>query len=338
MLILPPMLLAAPADDPVKVFGDWVVACDNVKRCEMTSLLPGDEAMPEADDPAGDSSLSVVREAGPAGGWSVEFSTRPYAGKASATIDGVAIASGTAREGLVDFSGADAAKLVAAMTNGKEAGLKDASGKPIARISLSGSSASLRFIDAAQGRAGSVTAAVAKGARPATAVPAAAVLPVVKRAMPSGKVESVSKTLRAAMDKLGDCAGVYEGGEGDPPEVETHALGGGKTLALLPCGSGAYNFSTVPFIVSGGHATVARFDVLGGESEAEGIAMLTNAGWDTKTATLSSYDKGRGIGDCGTAEDYVWTGEMFVLVEARSMPECRGSVNWLTTFRAKPVP
>ena len=82
---------------------------------------------------------------------------------------------------------------------------------------------------------------------------------------------------------------------------------------------------------------VARFESLPGESAAEGIATLTNAGWDAKTAVLSSYDKGRGIGDCGAAQDYVWDGTMFRLVAARAMDECRGSVNWLTVWRAAPV-
>ena len=48
MLILAMLALAqaAPQQGPMKTFGDWVVACDNVKRCEMTSLQPeGGEAL-----------------------------------------------------------------------------------------------------------------------------------------------------------------------------------------------------------------------------------------------------------------------------------------------------
>jgi len=83
---------------------------------------------------------------------------------------------------------------------------------------------------------------------------------------------------------------------------------------------------------------IAKFDYAPGETEASGgTAMLVNAGWDAKTGQLSSYDKGRGLGDCGTSKEYVWDGAMFRLVEARAMPDCRGSVNWLAIWRAAPV-
>jgi len=50
---------------------------------------------------------------------------------------------------------------------------------------------------------------------------------------------------------------------------------------------------------------------------------------------LNSYNKGRGLGDCGNAETYVWDGATFRLVQAYAMSECRGSTEWLTIWRAK---
>jgi hypothetical protein len=207
----------------------------------------------------------------------------------------------------------------------------------VALASLKGSSAALRFIDAQQGRAGTVTAAVAKGAKPAGAVPAAPAIPRVASVRPAGTAAAFTPAMRRALDKSSECGSAYEGGTGDPPAAETHALGGGQTLVLLPCGNGAYNYSTRPYIlVPGGKPVAARFDSPPGMVP-EGGPELVNARFDAKTGRLDSYSKARGLGDCGSAETYVWDGAVFRLVEARAMPECRGSVNWLTIWRAEAV-
>jgi hypothetical protein len=327
-MLLLALLLApsAPQEAAVKTFTDWVVGCDNGHRCAMTSLFPGDQAMPD-EDSGYDASMLVTREAGPGGGFTIEVSAyHDVSGKLSFRVDGAVIASGTASDNSVTLTGADAARAIAAMTNGKEAALVDAAGKPAARISLAGSSAALRYIDADQGRVGTVTAAVAKGTKPAGTVRAAPAPETVAAVRPWGAAASVSKAMRAGMEKQADCEGLYDGAD-SVPEVETYALGGGKTLALLPCGAGAYNFSTVAFIVAGGKAVRADLD---GNDD-----MLTNAGFSK--GVLSSYAKGRGIGDCGNSESYVWDGKSFRLIEARGMDECRGSTNWLTYYRATPV-
>lgn len=336
MLILAMLLaLPDPALGPIKTFGDWAVACDNQHRCEMTSLIPGDGM--EAAPGYGEVSFSVERAAGPAGGFSVEVQIPGDNdnSEVSVRIDGEIIAGAIPHESIVRFTGASAAKIVAAMVKGKEMSISDIADGMIGMVSLSGSSAALRFIDADQGRAGGVTAMVAKGAKPASAVPATVAGPVVRFVRPAGAVAKVGPALRKAMDADGECAEVYAGGEGELPAVEAFALGGGKTLVLLPCGSGAYNFSTIPFIVTAGKPVLAQFDYPPGETMAEdGRPTLVNAAFDAKTGQLSSYSKGRGIGDCGASEDYVWDGTRFRLVEARQMPECRGSVNWLTIYRA----
>jgi hypothetical protein len=328
-MLLLALLLAAPApqDDPEKLYGDWVVACDNLHGCEMTSLYPGEQAVPE-EDSAFDASMSVIRDAGPEGDFTIEVSaTRKLGGKATLRIDDAAIATVAAREESAVFTGADAARIAAALPNGKALALVDGDGKVAARISLAGSSAALRHIDANQGRAGTVTAVVARGSKPASAVPAAPAPDRIAALRPSGTAAAVSKAMRAAMEKQSDCDGLYDGAE-PVPEVETFALGGGKTLALLPCGAGAYNYSSVAFIVAGGKAVRAVFDD-GNDG------MLVNAG--SGNGVLSTYNKGRGVGDCGESQTYVWDGTRFRLTEARSMSECRGSTNWLTTFRATPV-
>jgi hypothetical protein len=232
------------------------------------------------------------------------------------------------------LTGAKAAAVVAALANGKALSLTDAAGATIAHVSLAGSSAALRFIDAEQGRAGGVTAAVAKGARAAGTVPIALALPRVPSLPASGKAAAVTPALIKQMVGLSGCE-TEDTQVSDP--IKGDALAGGKTLVLLPCGSGAYNFSSVAFIVSGGKPVLARFDFPPGGTEAGGTPTLVNAGWDATTARLQSYSKGRGLGDCGSSETYAWDGAAFRLIEARRMDECQGSINWLAVWRAMPA-
>ncbi|RYY32195.1 MAG: DUF1176 domain-containing protein, partial [Sphingomonadales bacterium] len=255
MLILATLALAqaAPQQGPMKNFGDWVVACDNVKRCEMTSLLP------EGGDWSDDGwQMAVSRDAGPGGPWTVELDGDGPASGVRLYVEGAPTASAAAVWRGTRFTGGDALAIVGAMANGKAAVVRDGAGKQIGRISLSGTSASLRFIDAEQGRAGTVSAAVATGTKPASAVPAAPPLPVIVSVRATGTSAALSDALLDQLWTQSDCAENYE--DGNRPGVDRHALGGGATLVLIPCGAGAYNFSSVPYIVTAGQARVAAFD------------------------------------------------------------------------------
>ncbi|MEG3182020.1 DUF1176 domain-containing protein [Sphingomonas sp. LT1P40] len=329
--------VSAPQLGPIKVFGDWVVACDNIKQCEMTSLWPG-EAQPDDRSPYDQVSVSVERAPGPTGGFTVEVQLPANAGNDSLRVTterGLDVRA-MPRKDFLRITGTDAAKVVAGMIDGADLRIGDET-SVMGMASLKGSSAALRFIDAEQGRVGTVTATVAKGTKPVSAVPAPPAMPKVSYVRPTGVAASFTPAMRAALDKASECGSVYEGGEGELPKAETAALGGGRTLLMLPCGSGAYNYSTEPYILAAGARPVlAKFDVAPGMAS-EGPPNLVNATFDAKTGRLASYSKGRGIGDCGSAETYVWDGTMFRLIEARSMIECRGSVNWLTVWRAEPV-
>lgn len=328
-MLLLAILAAAPTDPAmgsIKTFADWAVACDNVRVCEMTALAPDDGDWP--DD--GPRLASIERKAGPNGTFRVSIDAGDAKGDAVVAIDGQRVGAGRIAEGQVTLTGADAARLVTAAANGTALTIADAQGKLIARVSLKGSSAALRFIDAEQGRAGGVTAAIARGPKPASAVPAAPAVPRIVAVTPGGTAAVIGAGMRAQMEKMVDCSSNYSD-DNPAPEVETAALGGGATLALLPCGNGAYNFSSVAFIVRGSKVETAEFDYLG---DAE---LLTNAGWDEKSAELSTYSKGRGIGDCGESARYVWDGKSFRAIEVREMDECRGSINWLRIWHAEAV-
>ncbi|WP_313539056.1 DUF1176 domain-containing protein [Sphingomonas sp.] len=281
LIALATVLAAQPTPGPFRSFGDWAVACDNVRRCEMTSLQPAD-----GDVDTNGTELSLVREPGPAGAVSITiWGPEDAKGAPSLTIDGTRIEGGSVQQGALRFGGVTAQHLATALANGHVARVMAVASGKTGDISLAGASAALRFIDAQQGRADGVTALVARGAKSASMVPVAAPLPVVTAIAPAGQAATISPALITRLNKASGCGEEYT--EGFPqPTPETGVLGGGATLVLLACGSGAYNLTSAAYVVRDGKATEARFDT---------TAELINASWDGSSGTLSTHGKGRGI-------------------------------------------
>lgn len=329
------LLLAssAPVVDPapVKLFGDWAVACDNSRLCEATALAPegldgdpvqilirrgaGADAMPSVeitligDNPRGDSSIEIDEKAAAFG--------MLFHADSSLTLP----APERALERMVAGKRLTIRRM---FTPGSKPEM-------LGEASLTGLSAALRYIDAAQGRAGTVTALVAKGAKPASAVPAPPPVPQVRAVRPTGVAATLDTTLPTDLKRQAGCDEAE--GETATGEVTTAALGGGKTLVLLPCMSGAYNSVSTPFVVESGRATPAVFDHEAG-GDAVAFDGLVNAHFDAATGVLETRAKGRGIGDCGNSARYAWDGAQFRLIEAREMPQCRISGHWLRTWTA----
>lgn len=338
---------AAHKPSKVEIFGNWAVACDNGLACEMTTLIPSDYFDSDRTDGFNYSAeISVKRAAGSNGeveawvGFN-DFVAEDEMPDAQVTytlaIDGREIATGLYGGEGIRYKGAETERIAKALVSGRVLTIADPAGKVISKNSLEGSIASLRYIDAKQGRAGTDTALATVGKKPASAVRAAPTLPVVTIPGLVGQAEAPSTADVEKMRILSKCgADEYE----DTP-FTTAALNGGGTLVLLSCGHAAYNSSEAAFIISGTGATrriePASFDVPGGWGDDSGTMMLVNSYWDDKALTLNSYAKGRGLGDCGDSQGWVWDGEKFRLATASGMSDCRGSLNWLTTWRANVV-
>lgn len=318
---------AAPAPGELETFRDWTVACDNVRRCAMASLGP---------DLVGDFppyTMQVARAAGPAGGFEIAIDALQDDAAAPATIviDGRRFA--LAPDGL---AGKGAAAIVAAMVEGRTLDLLGAGGARLGQVSLAGASAALRYVDAGQGRAGGVTAAVAKGERAADAVPPAPAIPVVSAPALGGAAARPSAAQLAEMRRLGRCeermadTGIWE--------VKTGALGGGATIVLLPCSAGAYNEIDALFVVRDGKVAPADvdspsgFEETGADSQTPVHSVING---EVALGLVSSFAKGRGLGDCGVAQRYAWDGRRLRLVEQNAMGECRGNPNYLRTWIAR---
>jgi Protein of unknown function (DUF1176) len=341
---LPLLLLAAasfgtPAMAKVdlgaqKFFKDWAVACDNTLSCEAIALEP--ESFPN-----GGLSLSVSRNAA-TGAAQISlsgFETR--SDRYRIFIDGRFVDSGAVVDknaAAITVTGTDAIKLARAITKGVALMLDDGKGGELGKASLLGSTAALRHIDATQNRAGTSNALAAPGRRKLRAKSLPKPVIEAKRIAPNN-VTPDATTLVSLVESSG-CAQERYGVTEDTAYSLGPVNGKAQALVMISCGSGAYNFSHAVYLGieenPGKWAfKPARFDH-GEEVRTmdKTLQLVVNADWDPASQRLSSHAKGRGIGDCGNAETYVWDGAMFRLVAAHGMSECRGSVDWLTLWQA----
>ena len=325
----------APKPGSLESYKDWTIGCDNRNRCEAVALLPEGGDWP--DTPV---LLGIARSAGPdaaAEMW-IDHDERYGRAAISILIDGRKLAGATSDGATAALRGPQVAALALAMARGGVMEVR-AGKRVIGRPSLAGSAAALRYMDARQGRAGTTTALVATGKLGPTAVRSAPVAPAIKRvAIPAGPAPTALwREELTAIGALTGCADEMR----DGPVPELYRLSRTEMLVIVPCGAGAYNMTSVPLIATGvpGRRAFhnAVFDFQPGWSEAGAKPMLVNARFAPEASRLESYAKGRGLGDCGGSEAYVWDGTRFRLVEARAMGECRGSWHWITTWSAQVV-
>ncbi len=319
----------------VSTFKDWTVGCDNGLACQAVALMP--ETGTEQQF-----SMVVKRPESVTAPLAIELAgAQSKSTTYRVFVDGKAVTSGAIMRDsdFIAVGGAEAMKLARAMAKGKAIQVVDGNGANLGIASLAGASAALRYIDAQQGRVGTTGAIIATGRRKATATKA--MLPVItaKKITPSnvlpdaGALVALSETSPCAADRF------------DSTQDTAYSLGtganGAQALVLLNCGAGAYNFSSGVYIGkqdSFGRWSFApaKFDYgATGFGEDSQIPLLVNADWDSGTQTITSYAKGRGLGDCGSSEKWVWDGDMFRLTGATLMGECRGSLDWIPVWRAE---
>lgn len=321
------LLAAAAASTPtpghLKTFSDWIVGCDNGRACQADALQP------EGDFDAITMVVARAATAGAAPDISINTDQTVVAALAA---DGRKLSIRTvAAAGVVSVFPQDSRIFVEAVRPAKRLGLLDAKGVEIGHVSLAGFSAALLYMDDQQKRVGTVTALIRKG--PATSVPVPPPLPVIVSPIaPKLLPLRLGKADIARETRSLECEAADSGNF----ETLYARLDARTSLALLPwpCGNGAYNYFAYALLIDQkGNVTAARFDAPAGMGE-ENDNSVVNADWDEATRRLSTYAKGRGLGDCGTMQSFAWDGNRFRLVEQSEMGECRGSVDYITTWRA----
>ncbi len=301
-------------------FRDWTVTCTPGLSCTATTFAAGGasifglglERAAAADAPLG-LVLSIPSDAalrGPVtlaidGGRSVSLPRTSFKADAAGRIR--------------SFDPVVAGDLLAGMRDAGSvrASAETSAGRLEQVFSLSGLVASLRRIDEDQGRIGTATALTDRGDKP---LPDRAGLPA-----DIASPDELPAPVRTLWETAGDCAD--RGDFADLTELGfSMPAGPGSRLYVIACGMpGAYNFPS----------RLYRYSDDDKRADAVPLVWMTTQGptadlsiWnvDFDGGVLSSFFKGRGIGDCGRYS--TWrvepdTGQV-VLVEAREKEDCDG--------------
>jgi len=312
------------ADPAERTFRDWYVACDNGNACY---------AFGHGIEATGWVRISIP--AGPDGRPTVAVGFWPenggFGGPVTARVDGrvfAALTDADAGEDAAPVATVDpdgVPQLIGLMARGEAMSLN--AGSETVAISLSGVAASLLWIDERQGRLGTTTALIRKGDRPASAVPPAPALPRIAPApavSQAGYGDQEGQTLPAAIEALPEVVQCRADTEFNPDlqkVIASARLDAGTVLWSVPCGVGAYNFASAWFTTdpSGANPRRVMFPTTG-----EPLEFLVNAAYDPARRVIDAFDKGRGLGDCGTASSWTWTTRGFVLKSSAGMPDCNG--------------
>ncbi len=340
-------LSATPAAADLKQFRDWTVACDNLRDCSAFGFdteLSGHSYLRLARGGAADAAvrITLVVEAPKGVTFTLAFDDRALPGLPTGPVSGASPGDDDETQRLTIAEPPAVTATLASMRKAKTIVITridppgaTPSDPASSEISLSGLAAALLWMDEQQKRVGTVTALIGRGDKPASAVPpvpAAPMVVAVKRAgRPAPKKAPAAVLARARAvcqdNKISETADIVR-------------LGANDVMYAFVCPelSGAYNYFTALIIDSPGRPprlAELKFPREYGATDHDYSAI--NAGFDAATQTLSTFNKGRGIGDCGFASDWAWDGKAFQLILSKSMPDCHGVAadDWPTVWRAE---
>ena len=315
-----------------KNFRDWKVTCDNGATCAAIA--------PSVDEAQGWLSVEMAPETAAVpkvlvGVWLDNTDNTSRATPVTLTIDGRSFRTEPVTDADIPTArvvAADALNAVRALASGKVATAR-AAGETVP-ISLTGASASLLWIDDRQGRLDTPNALIRVGQRAASvqgpALPVITPAPAVAQGQLGGDNQILPKSIEI-LPAVRECRSENSGG-GD---VISAKLGPQQELWGVPCGSGAYNFTNNLYITgpNGQNPVAARLPQADGTTTNE----VVNGFYNAEKRELVAFAKGRGIGDCGIAQTWVWTERSFALALEQSMDSCNGLPpdQWPISYRAK---
>jgi hypothetical protein len=343
------LAMPAAASD-FKQFRDWFAACDNLRNCsaygfDAESLGGGISYLRIERGGAADApvKVTITAEMPKGSSFTLRFDSdlpglpgEPQTGEQTDSEDTRRVTLAGSETLLASLRKAE--NILVARDNPPGKILKD--DERLSSISMSGASAALLWIDDQQKRLDTLSATVRRGTRPASAVPPQPQPPVIvaTRVTPDSKAPKPPADLAAKARRACD-------DDAKAKLEEGYSLAAGLFLYSFSCPdmSGAYNMHSVYFIVPAGQPQAARpvsfrWPVKVGDAEHDGEAITaTNSSFDPQTMTLRTFSKGRGIGDCGTEESWVFDGKTFQLAELKLMSECKGvlSEDWPVVYRAE---
>lgn len=328
--LLPLLLLASqsPAQG-YKAVKDWIGGCDNTRHCAAIGLAAEDagsyallhfERGPAPGDAVRSIRLRVDHEISRKNFWILQADDAELL-----QFNDMHLVDADSGPGIdiVIEAPAELETLMGAMRSADSLTLVG-DGGPIGSISLAGASAIMLWIDEQQGRLGTTTALVRRGEKSPQSAPPAVVLPHLRSVAvePLGPEDAIAVGASVRADLPDDACEPLDPDLGIGDEAWSTD---DRTLVKLICYRGAYNFGSSWFLVDSKAVTPLTFPIPADDGGApmDTTTDLVNAELDAN-GNLSSFYKGRGIGDCGATGRWRWDGQTFQLASYALMRDCRG--------------
>ena len=289
---------------------DWTLQCDNTRTCRASGYQEeGGDSQPV--------SMLISRDAGPNAPVKVELTV--YTDEAGLdalqlSVGGKAFRKLAGHDGSAGVPLQDVPELLRQLLDAESATVRG--GKETWTLSLAGVNAVLLKMDEAQGRLGTPGALVRRGTRPESSVLPPLPAPKIKGVVPlparTGD-EALGRRIYAALPKDTKASMSEECNGQDVParEIEIFRLDSKRLLLAVGCAMGAYNYSSLLWIVNDHEPYRPRKAAAHGE-------------FDPASGSVHSAMKGRGIGDCWSTTDWQWDGDDFVLSGRANSGMCRG--------------
>ncbi|MGR9051108.1 MAG: DUF1176 domain-containing protein [Gammaproteobacteria bacterium] len=318
-----PMLCAHATDLPELSFShkDWEIVCDNTRTCRAAGYQS------DQDEPA--VSVLLTRHAGPnqpvTGQMMIGIyedgsvlDQRPAELKLSMRINGRFLGDVTIRKDIdvAALSEKQVTALLAALR--QDSNIEWSAGQQIWRLSDKGASAVLLKMDEFQRRIGTPGALIKKGANSESSVLPALLKPVVitapvekphpgDRQWLSSHSKDLLEALRASVTD-DDCMDLLNN-PNETAELSIERLTGTKLLVSTQCWTGAYNIGYGYWVIN--------------DSAPYEPVLVTAIGSGYEAGKISAYQKGRGLADCISNDEWTWDGKQFIQTESSSTGMCK---------------
>ncbi|MCH7390528.1 DUF1176 domain-containing protein [Acinetobacter dispersus] len=309
-------------------YQDWEIYCSNTGTCRAA----GYQNEEYRNEPA---SLLLTRQAGARQPVQVEFALARYEEPSfpAAKLKNIHFYVNGKDLGAVSFEGTEF-PLMGRLSGQQVNALLQQSKKKTEiifknvnlqwQISDLGMTAVLLKMDDFQKRVGTAGALIKKGKADESHVLAAQPKFMVKQVKTSNKpyltlqpnnkrYAALYRNLMAAQPtpkQEGFCEGIYDGDETKPQAIELYKLTNKKVLAMTLCWRGAYNEGSGAWVLDESLTTKPNF--------------VTEHASEFYAGIISSSQKGRGIGDCWSSDEWVWDGQKFVHTKDMWTGMCKG--------------
>ncbi len=189
-------------------------------------------------------------------------------------------------------------------------------------LSDQGAAAVLLKMDEYQGRLGTRGALTRRGPLDEDKVPAAEAVPRVQAValatplprdalLPTRHGDALREALRHTLAEADDCPDLTEPPSADDgvAPIEVTRLDNRRLLASARCWYGAYNVGVGYWVID--------------EAPPFHPELITAAGSDFIDGSIFASQKGRGLGDCWSSDEWTWDGRRFVHTAAATTGMCR---------------